>query len=215
MVVTGRRGNHGHSVQLHVEEDTDIDLEEFGVTTPQNVRILKHVPQRTWHINMIILAIQFATMDHIQDNRVGVIQDGTENVATTVRMFIDFDSDFEFILTNLWSKPLFIIDTSIRYSMLYCGSLIALFLPFFSFSEVTCGHPGSISHGSVQGSSFIYNSQVTYRCNTHYKLTGGTSTRRCQINGVWTGYNPRCACTYLVFYEIDGFFVISIKLFFH
>ncbi|XP_078316770.1 sushi repeat-containing protein SRPX-like [Crassostrea virginica] len=60
-------------------------------------------------------------------------------------------------------------------------------------NQVTCGHPGDITHGSVQGSSFVYNSQVTYRCNTYYRLTGGASTRRCQINGIWTGYKPRCA----------------------
>lgn len=43
----------------------------------------------TWDGIMIILAIPFATMDRIQENRVGVIQDGTENVVTTVRIFID------------------------------------------------------------------------------------------------------------------------------
>ena len=32
----------------------------------------------------IIHAIQFATMDHIQENRVAAMQDGREAVATTV-----------------------------------------------------------------------------------------------------------------------------------
>lgn len=83
-----------------MEEDTDIDLEEFGIISPQNVKVSKYVPQMTWEMIMIILAIQFATMDHIQDNHVGVIQDGMGNVVTTVRIFFDFVSDFEFILIN-------------------------------------------------------------------------------------------------------------------
>ena len=62
--------------------------------------VLRNVPAMTWEMIMIILAIQFATMDHIQGNRVAVIQDGMGNVVTTVRIFIDFVSDFEFILNN-------------------------------------------------------------------------------------------------------------------
>lgn len=54
-----------------------------------NVIILLNVAAMTWDGIMIILAIPFATMDRIQENRVGVIQDGTENVVTNVRIFID------------------------------------------------------------------------------------------------------------------------------
>lgn len=67
--------------------------------------VLRNVPAMTWEMIMIILAIQFATMDHIQDNHVGVIQDGMGNVVTTVPIFIDFVSDFEFILINEIVKP--------------------------------------------------------------------------------------------------------------
>lgn len=60
-------------------------------------------------------------------------------------------------------------------------------------NQITCGHPGSIRYGYIQGSSYVYNSVVTYRCNTHYTLTGGSTTRRCQLNTFWNGVKPRCA----------------------
>lgn len=60
-------------------------------------------------------------------------------------------------------------------------------------SQKTCGQPGSIRNGYIQGPSYVYNSVITYRCNTHYTLTGGSATRRCQLNSIWSGSTPRCA----------------------
>lgn len=60
-------------------------------------------------------------------------------------------------------------------------------------NQITCGHPGSIRNGYIQGSSYVYNSVVSYRCNTHYALTGGSKIRRCESNSIWSGYKPRCA----------------------
>lgn len=83
VIVVGRLGMHGQSVQHLVEEDTDIDPGKFGRVMSQNV-LLKHVPVVTWDLIMIIHAMQFVTMDPIQEGHVAVQQDGMETVATTV-----------------------------------------------------------------------------------------------------------------------------------
>lgn len=60
-------------------------------------------------------------------------------------------------------------------------------------SEVSCGDPGSVSNGLVSGSLYTYGKTVTYSCNTHYNLTGGSLSRTCQSNWLWNGTQPRCA----------------------
>ena len=84
VIVTGRRGKLGHSVQLLVEEDTDTDLEGFGMTMSRDVMVLRNVLVVTWDLIMITLAMQFVTMDPILIDHVAVQQDGMEGVATIV-----------------------------------------------------------------------------------------------------------------------------------
>ncbi|XP_056020424.1 sushi, von Willebrand factor type A, EGF and pentraxin domain-containing protein 1-like isoform X2 [Ostrea edulis] len=61
-------------------------------------------------------------------------------------------------------------------------------------NEITCGNPGSVlSNGIVTGSEYTYGKTVTYSCNAHYNLTGGSVSRTCQSNQVWSGTQPRCA----------------------
>lgn len=60
-------------------------------------------------------------------------------------------------------------------------------------NQIVCGNPGGISHGFVDGSSYVYDSVVVYHCNQYYNLTGGTRTQRCQLNAIWSGKKPRCA----------------------
>ncbi|XP_062610427.1 neurogenic locus notch homolog protein 2-like [Saccostrea cucullata] len=60
-------------------------------------------------------------------------------------------------------------------------------------NQKTCGDPGEINNGQVTGSTFTYDSTLSYHCNQYYNLTGGTRTRRCQINSIWSGRKPRCA----------------------
>ena len=66
------------------------------------------------------------------------------------------------------------------------------------YAEITCGNPGSISHGTVTGNNYDYGHTVSYSCNTHYQLTGSDVTRTCTQMygsvGYWTGSAPRCAC---------------------
>ena len=168
VIVTGRHGKLGHSVQLLVEEDTDTDLEECGIRTSRDVMVLRNVPVVTWDLIMITLAMQFVTMDPILVDYVAVRLDGMEAVATIVCIiFLRLDK------------------------LKYCGkSLFKLCL----ISEITCGNPGSLRHGFVEGSLYTYNSLVIYHCDNFYNLTGGTRTSRCQSNALWSGVKPRCAC---------------------
>lgn len=58
-----------------------------------------HAPVMVWGVIMITHAMQSATMGHIQENRVGAMQDGMGNVATTVRTFIELLFKDSFILS--------------------------------------------------------------------------------------------------------------------
>ncbi|XP_018585768.2 sushi, von Willebrand factor type A, EGF and pentraxin domain-containing protein 1 isoform X1 [Scleropages formosus] len=56
---------------------------------------------------------------------------------------------------------------------------------------VSCGHPGDIVNGFVQGDSFLYPDTVHYGCFPGFLLKGGAS-RACQSNGQWGGEKPLC-----------------------
>eukprot|EP00117_Sycon_ciliatum_P036248 scpid11835/ scgid3889/ Sushi, von Willebrand factor type A, EGF and pentraxin domain-containing protein 1 len=56
---------------------------------------------------------------------------------------------------------------------------------------VDCGNPGPLSGGVVTGSSFTYNSQVSFRCNTGYNLAG-SELRTCLARGTWSGVATTC-----------------------
>uniref|UniRef100_A0A674EVE2 CUB and Sushi multiple domains 3 n=1 Tax=Salmo trutta TaxID=8032 RepID=A0A674EVE2_SALTR len=54
-----------------------------------------------------------------------------------------------------------------------------------------CGDPGVPAYGSREGRSFIYQSEVLFSCTTPY-LPVGSTTRMCQADGSWSGFQPRC-----------------------
>ncbi|XP_061172865.1 CUB and sushi domain-containing protein 3-like [Saccostrea echinata] len=60
-------------------------------------------------------------------------------------------------------------------------------------NEIICGNPGTLSNGVVSGSAYTYGKIVTYSCNAHFNLTGGSVSRTCQSNFLWSGTQPRCA----------------------
>ena len=60
-------------------------------------------------------------------------------------------------------------------------------------SVVSCGDPGSINNADKSGSTYTYNSQVTYTCQTGYEKTSGSLTRTCQADGSWNGTAPVCS----------------------
>ncbi|XP_038827831.1 CUB and sushi domain-containing protein 3-like [Salvelinus namaycush] len=54
-----------------------------------------------------------------------------------------------------------------------------------------CGDPGVPAYGSREGRSFIYQSEVLFSCTAPY-LPVGSTTRMCQADGSWSGFQPRC-----------------------
>uniref|UniRef100_A0A7N4PW30 CUB and Sushi multiple domains 3 n=1 Tax=Sarcophilus harrisii TaxID=9305 RepID=A0A7N4PW30_SARHA len=54
-----------------------------------------------------------------------------------------------------------------------------------------CGDPGIPAQGKREGKSFIYQSEVSFSCNTPFILVG-SSTRICQADGTWSGSSPHC-----------------------
>uniref|UniRef100_A0A674ETW4 CUB and Sushi multiple domains 3 n=1 Tax=Salmo trutta TaxID=8032 RepID=A0A674ETW4_SALTR len=54
-----------------------------------------------------------------------------------------------------------------------------------------CGDPGVPAYGSREGLSFIYQSEVSFSCSAPY-IPVGSTTRLCQADGSWSGFQPRC-----------------------
>ncbi|KPP79508.1 CUB and sushi domain-containing protein 3-like, partial [Scleropages formosus] len=54
-----------------------------------------------------------------------------------------------------------------------------------------CGDPGVPAHGMREGRSFIYQSEVSFSCSPPY-IPVGSTTRICQADGTWSGFQPRC-----------------------
>ncbi|XP_033740052.1 sushi, von Willebrand factor type A, EGF and pentraxin domain-containing protein 1-like [Pecten maximus] len=58
--------------------------------------------------------------------------------------------------------------------------------------RVTCGFPGNIANGQVNGKDFTYGKSVTYSCNDLHNMTGGHRVRTCTKDGLWTARAPQC-----------------------
>jgi hypothetical protein len=72
-------------------------------------------------------------------------------------------------------------------------SLIQAIILTLSFiSVVNCGNPGAVSNARRTGSSFTYNSVVSYTCNPGYRISG-SERRTCQGDGTWSGISPKCS----------------------
>ena len=56
---------------------------------------------------------------------------------------------------------------------------------------VNCNDPGALENGARSGSVFTFGGEVTYTCNPGYTLSG-SSIRRCQANGLWSGTPASC-----------------------
>jgi hypothetical protein len=61
-------------------------------------------------------------------------------------------------------------------------------------TQVDCGAPPSVTHGSLLSSySTTYNSITTYTCDTGYLFSNGVSSVTCQANGTWSTPTPVCS----------------------
>lgn len=78
------------------------------------------------------------------------------------------------------------------FSLVVCVSpVLSTNLFLFLISAKFCGDPGIPSHGFREGRSFIYQSEVSYSCSAPF-IPVGSTTRFCQADGTWSGFQPRC-----------------------
>lgn len=59
------------------------------------------------------------------------------------------------------------------------------------FQAIDCGKPTVPDHGSVAGVSTRYPHTITFACAVGYE-NEGSSVRRCQANGTWSGIEAIC-----------------------
>ena len=65
---------------------------------------------------------------------------------------------------------------------------MVLFLP----AVVTCPILTNPDNGIVDVTNNNFESIATYACDTGYNLTGGSTTRTCGSDGVWSDSDPTC-----------------------
>ena len=68
-------------------------------------------------------------------------------------------------------------------------------IPYCSITVIDCGHPSSITLGSVIFNTTIFGSIATYVCEEGYVLVPFDDTSRmrmCQADGNWFGPDPTC-----------------------
>lgn len=59
------------------------------------------------------------------------------------------------------------------------------------FTGISCGFPGYIANGYINGRQYFYQDIIQYVCNPGYRLMG-ESTRTCQVDNKWSGDTPKC-----------------------
>ncbi|XP_062584658.1 sushi, von Willebrand factor type A, EGF and pentraxin domain-containing protein 1-like [Saccostrea cucullata] len=64
-------------------------------------------------------------------------------------------------------------------------------LVYISLLVISCGHPGILINGYLNGRDFSQGKFVTFSCKSGYKLVGNQQ-RTCQSNKVWSGSLPSC-----------------------
>ncbi|XP_068228821.1 sushi, von Willebrand factor type A, EGF and pentraxin domain-containing protein 1-like isoform X2 [Palaemon carinicauda] len=57
--------------------------------------------------------------------------------------------------------------------------------------RVSCGFPGYLINGNIEGKSYSYGDTITYVCNQGFNLKGNAQ-RTCQADGFWTNEPPVC-----------------------
>ncbi|KAF2979409.1 hypothetical protein EK904_006478 [Melospiza melodia maxima] len=62
--------------------------------------------------------------------------------------------------------------------------------------RISCGPPGMIENGSVQGEEFLFGSEVFYSCDPGFELQG-SSRRICHVDRKWSPSAPTCIQTIL------------------
>ena len=68
---------------------------------------------------------------------------------------------------------------------------VHLNIVFSHLSAVDCGPLSVPTNGSSSGESTVFPNTVLFRCDPGFLLQG-SSSRKCQANGTWSGYSATC-----------------------
>lgn len=75
--------------------------------------------------------------------------------------------------------------------MKYTEVLLTRSKAFYHSTAVSCGFPGHLTNGYVEGRSYKYGDSVVYTCNPGFKIRGDYRSV-CQADGKWSNEPPRC-----------------------
>ncbi len=127
------------------------------------------------------------------------LTDGAVNTSsgTTFNMNATYSCDFGYNLngTNtrtcqagrMWSGSEPTCDSTLS-SLVHLCTLMVLFLS----AVVTCPALSDPTNGMVDVPSNNFGSIATYACGTGYTLNGGSTTRTCGSDGMWSDSDPTC-----------------------
>ncbi|KAF2347040.1 Sushi/SCR/CCP domain, partial [Trinorchestia longiramus] len=59
------------------------------------------------------------------------------------------------------------------------------------FAGLSCGYPGYLRNGALEGTRYSFGDSVRASCSAGYRLEGSV-LRTCQANGDWSGEQPSC-----------------------
>ncbi len=70
---------------------------------------------------------------------------------------------------------------------------LSVLVPIVTCSDLPSLANGNIDYGGAGSpNNRPVNTVATYTCVTGYTLTGGSNTRTCGSDGVWSGFAPVC-----------------------
>lgn len=76
---------------------------------------------------------------------------------------------------------------------------VTFIYPFLTLA-VNCGNPGIPHHGKMKKTGFTYKKNVTFSCEKYFELRG-EKTRECQADGSWSGVQPKCVASKLLWHR--------------
>ena len=85
------------------------------------------------------------------------------------------------------------LTTSFLLPLLIIYILYILFLYIPILLVISCGHPGSLTNGTLLGDNFTFSHTIHYQCDPGL-VVFGSENRTCTASGTWSGTDSLCLC---------------------
>ena len=66
----------------------------------------------------------------------------------------------------------------------------------FKCVRVKCDKPVEILNGIIKANDYFYSSVIEYKCVPGYQIRDGDYLRECDLDGRWSGLQPKCEREY-------------------